>query len=63
MQLTGNDTDNLYRINEKGYGGKEHSGLTVREMKNAEHLLRAYHQAVKDAAGAVMSTRLRRLAA
>lgn len=46
MQLTGNDTEHLYRINERGYEGKRHSGLSVDELKDPEQLLREYHRAV-----------------
>jgi hypothetical protein len=60
MQLVGRATDRLYEINEQGYGGKEHTGLSRQHLKNPARLLDQYHVAVRDLVPSILSTPLRR---
>jgi hypothetical protein len=54
MKLTGNDSERLYRANSR-HDDQEHSGLTVEQLKNVDTLIAAYHEALQDVAGAVMT--------
>lgn len=49
MQLTGADSDIVYKINAKDYEGKEHSGLTAAELRKSETLLSAYRKGLEEA--------------
>jgi hypothetical protein len=59
FQLIGRDTPMLYARNAKGTDGKEHSGLTAAELKNAATLLGAYHEALRNATDSVLEHPLR----
>jgi hypothetical protein len=63
FQLVGRATDGLFRENEKGYNGKEHSGLTVEQLKasekNSKILLDAYRAALNEATEVVLTESLR----
>lgn len=47
MRLVGQNSDRLYEINAKGYGGKFHSGLSVKELHNDGTIIKNYHLAMK----------------
>lgn len=60
MQLTDQATGRLYEINERGFQGKEHSGLSKADLENPAALLAAYHRASKSLVPIILSTPLRR---
>ena len=60
MQLTNQATDGLYKINERGFEGKEHSGLSKEDLENPIELLAAYHRASKSVVPIILGTPLRR---
>lgn len=60
MQLTGADTDGLYRVNARGHGGRPHSGLDVEQLRDPAALLAAYHREMDQLVPSVLSTPLRR---
>jgi hypothetical protein len=66
FQVIGTDTEKLnrlYRDNEKGFNGKEHSGLTMEQFRASEKdskvLLDAYRAALNEAAEVVRTESLR----
>lgn len=60
MQLTDQATDRLYEANERGFEGKEHSGLSKADLENTIELIAAYHRASKSLVPIILSTPLRR---
>lgn len=61
MQLIGraDHEDRIYTINALGTDGKEHSGLTVAQLKDSALLLEAYQSAVRQAAEILLTAPLR----
>jgi hypothetical protein len=60
MQLTGNVTAHLYESNARHYDGKEHSGLTIEELKDRDGVGRAYRNALRNVAGGIMTAKFQR---
>nr|WP_221374796.1 hypothetical protein [Actinoplanes polyasparticus] len=60
MQLVGRATPRLYAANARDCEGKEHSGLSVRELQNPIRLLAEYHSALNILVPLILETPLRR---
>jgi hypothetical protein len=54
MQLIGKATDNLYKQNSLNYEGKEHSGLSRYQPRNAKTVLDSYRSALKELTRSVL---------
>jgi hypothetical protein len=54
MQLIGKATDNLYKQNSLNYEGKEHSGLSRYQLRNAKTVLDSYRSALKELTRSVL---------
>jgi hypothetical protein len=52
-------TPQIYEVNEKGFEGKEHSGLTVDQLKVDKTILDSYRAALKQATEVVLTEPLR----
>jgi hypothetical protein len=59
FQLIDRETDELYRANAKGTDGKEHSGLTVDDLKRLKPLLDTYWTALEETTTRALATSFR----